>query len=586
MYKLLILIVMSIPKFRLAWKGGSQEQMNILEKMALLLENILIELQRANGKLTSIDNGVTSVDGKMSTQLLLSQEIVDNTSCACNALKDVISNQMEQTQILNSDLLLSQQIADNTNCACNALGDVNGKLDEIIDLLDKPNPDPLYEFVLNTNSYTVTESDIQNGYFEILGYSLKDGELFDSVIIDYLNIFFSYIQVLQGGIIRIGLMPLVGDNGIDSTFNLRQSESDLVRSLYLKYVPVVTIPDEFRILAQPTQVDYLDTRTEMTIDVVSYVGGSMLLPAVVAPWSIASYTQHSFGSEGKSFYRLKVKPNVSLFSDLVKVPLSIQISNSFGSDTVVFSISGDEFGLELLGSNYSLDGVKGYDPMTYQDVVRFAFIQNYLSFLNGGVEGIDWRKPSNIQAYFHSEYTGNMGVVKTGGRTDFSFILTGDPQYVNTFYDNVVGLKFIVGEYYYSLNLPVVIQMPTGLPLMGANTLTTSSNLFYTIPLAECPPLGDMLPMQWQTSNFDTFEYPLLPNGYSGNRAVGVIVPVTPDLFPDSYVNRIGFHENSLFLMQYGWSMALKNDTDVIKDTYQYYLIVDNKACYAAVVIS
>lgn len=567
---------MSIPKFRLAWKGGAQEQMNILEKMALLLEKILIELERANGKLTSIDNGVTSVDGKMTTQLLLSQEIVDNTSCACNALKDVISNQMEQTQILNSDLLLSQQIADNTSCACNALGDVNGKLDEIIDLLDKPNP--VYDFVLNTNSYTITDSDIQKGYFDISGVSTKNGILFNSVTTDLSATWVGQCTVFDGDIIRIGLFRDELSGGLDTQFDLIQSESNIVQSLHVVYI--AGIPNEFSVLSHTTEVDYFDTRTVITIDVVSYYGGQMVLPFLGANWVISSHTVHSFGSEGKSFYRLKVKTNVSSFSDLVKVPLSIYIRNDFHSDTVAFSISGVEFGVELYGSNYTTDdGIKGYDPMTKTGLIRFYFVQNILSKQNGGLSGVDWDRPI-VHSFFDWDYSGNMGVIKTG--VSNSFFRSNDGSYV----DSDIGLKFIVGEHFYSLNLPIGVTLPVGMLLMGANTLTTPSNLFYTIPLAACPPLGPMLPMQWQTSNFNTFEYPLLPNGYSGNKTIGALIPVEPPYQADAYALCIGYHNDPLFLMQYGWSMAMRTGLGLIKDTYQYYLIVDNKACYAAVVIS
>lgn len=578
---------MSIPKFRLAWKGGAQEQMNILEKMALLLENILNELQRANGTLSSIDVSVGSVDTKMTTQLLLSQEISDNTSCACNALKDVIANQIEQSQILNNDLLLSQQIADNTSCACNALGDVNGKLDEIIEIINNGTPPaPVYEFVLNTNTYTLTKADFDNGYFDVSGISTKDGVLFDSVTTDLSATWIGQCTVLPSGKIRIGIFKDELVSGLDTKVDLTQSESNIMQTLQVIYV--AGIADEFRLLAQPSQIDYLDTRTEMTIDVLSYSGGGLKLPALGSNWKIASYEVIPFGFEGKSFYRLKVKvAGVTTFDQLVKIPFSIPVSSPVGSDTVNFTVSNTKLVYEPINSDWqSPEGVKGYNPYTYDSFLGFFIYQNNASRLDGGVSGVDWyilNDSTGITAVINElipEHGG--GIVNTNPAVPFTLVAPAgywsSPQQFQ--------MKYIVGWDFQSLRVDINITLPVGLPLMGGKTQGVSESVLFTIPFAPCPFLGPTLPMSWDANAFENFEYPVLPNGYAGSRTVGELLPVSPLLPVPTFKLYIGYDLSQLFLMQYGWSLPLKNVGLIVDDTYRFYVVVDRLACYSSIVIT
>lgn len=186
---------MNVNKFRLDWRNSPAKQIDALQEMVKLLANI--------------SNSLVDIGSRLDILPVMESLLRDNNT-------------------------LSQLVVDNTNCTCNALHDISGKLDNIISIISEE-PAPAYSFVFDFSNITLTDDDIAIGYFDLPGHSRKDGVLFNSLLFvntpSWSN---GSITVLDSSI-RFGLKSSI-PAGI-SEFTIVQSESGLVQNASVYYEP-------------------------------------------------------------------------------------------------------------------------------------------------------------------------------------------------------------------------------------------------------------------------------------------------------------------------------------------------------------
>jgi hypothetical protein len=248
---------MDTKKFRLDWRNSPQKQLDSLQQMVQYLINM------AN-KLTDIDSKLSVLDTLNATLLVIAEKV-------------------------DSQNLLLQQVSDNTNCTCNALQDTNGKLDEVIEILENWSPAPpvpVYDFSLITGSFEYDDDDVTAGYVDISGISTKDGVLFDSLQVLYGDgdpFVFSSVSVLPGNVIRLFFAPSFSPSGSGTSFlSLTQSESNISQYLSYSYsAPVVNYVELTNGTVVPLRTA-VDVAVLSSFDSSIVIGGNSYLRSSIA----------------------------------------------------------------------------------------------------------------------------------------------------------------------------------------------------------------------------------------------------------------------------------------------------------------
>ncbi|SHE86142.1 hypothetical protein [Dysgonomonas macrotermitis] len=204
---------MDVNKFRLDWRNSPQKQLDFLEAMV--------------GALIRIDDKLGDISIKL--------DVLPDIKALLEKSNEILVSIEDLNEVNN---LLTQQVVDNTTCTCNALHNVEQQLDEIIDLL---NTDvPAYSFDIVDSSFTLTDNDLVAGSFLLNATSVKNGANFDGITVLEGNEYVSSVEVLNDGTFRLNLAVTSLAYGT-YVIRLQQAESSTVEEFNLIRVqPTVT----------------------------------------------------------------------------------------------------------------------------------------------------------------------------------------------------------------------------------------------------------------------------------------------------------------------------------------------------------